>query len=155
MQMQNGQSPANPILLAVANNALKGDLDAMFNAYGPVFEARYGTIASTSRTLPIAQKYFPDKQFVDLGHGPDFGDIRAISFMLEQLAAGRRLEALFLPDANIEPHQPFKLVLMLSLLKANAVWWPTPASAAAFFNATASGVGRELLAISGRVRRSW
>ena len=148
----NGHSSKNSILLAIANDDLKGALDDTFSAHGAVVDARYGTIASTSRTLPIAQKYFPDKQFVDLGHGPDFGDIRAISFMLEQLAAGRRLEALFLPDAKISPHQPFKLVLMLSLLKANVVWWPTPASAAAFFNAmAASGVGRDLLAISGSV----
>jgi len=150
--MQNGQSPENPILLTAVNDPYKSDYDRFMVSMFPAFDARYNTIAGTSGTLKIVEKYLPHKRLIDLGHGPDFGDIWAITFMLEQLAAGRRLEALILihPSSG-QLHRDFILVLMLSLLKANVVWWPTLASAAAFFNAIAPGVGRDLLTISGSV----
>jgi hypothetical protein len=58
--------------------------------------------------------------------------------MIGQLAAGHRFEALVLFHPEVERHEPYKLALLLSLIKANAVWWPTSASAQAFYASLAS-----------------
>jgi hypothetical protein len=148
----NGKMFGNSALLLVANNDLKDALTQTLDVHQRVINGRYDVMAGTTGTLEVVKKRFPTKQFIDLGHGPEFGDIWAIVFMLEQLAMGRRLEALVLFDPEIEKHQPFKLALLLSLMKANAVWFPTPASAAAFFHAIdSSGVESDLLSIHERV----
>jgi hypothetical protein len=51
--------------------------------------------------------------------------------MIGQLAAGHRFEALVLFDPEIERHEPYKLALLRSLIKANTVWWPTSPRGAA------------------------
>lgn len=130
--MQRHPSLDKPILLAVANDALKPDVAQIFQAYRDVIDTRYDIIAGTTGTLSMVKEFFPSKWTVDLGHGPDFGDIRATMFVIEHRAAGRRLEALVLLDPSMEPHQLDKTVLLFSLIKAGAVFWPTPASATAF-----------------------
>jgi hypothetical protein len=151
----HGPMCGHSVLLLVANNERKDALTHIVDGHQRVIHGRYDVMAGTTGTLEAVQKRFPTKQFIDLGHGPEFGDIWAIVFMLEHLARGSRLEALVLFDPDIEKHQPFKLALFLSLLKANAVWFPTPASAAAFFHAVdSSGEEADLLSIHARVHLS-
>ena len=131
--------PNHSILLTVANNARKSDLTQILGDHRDVMNARYDVIAGTSHSLEIAKEFFPGKQSVDLGPGDEFGDIRAITYMIDQLAAGHRLEALVLFDPDVERHQPYKLALLLSLIKVSTVvWWPTPASATAFLSSLTS-----------------
>jgi len=76
------------VLLLVANNELKDALTHIVDGHQRVINGRYDVMAGTTGTLEVVQKRFPTKQFIDLGHGPEFGDIWAIVFMLEHLASG-------------------------------------------------------------------
>lgn len=110
------QNPANPILLTAVNDPYKIDYDRFLDVYSPAFDARYNTIAATSGTKDILEKHLPHKRFIDLGHGPEWGDIRAANFILDQWAAGRRIEALTIINPSGQLHWDAILVLMSSLV---------------------------------------
>jgi len=82
----HGQMCGHSVLMLVANNELKDALTHIVDGHQRVIHGRYDVMAGTTGTLEVVQKRFPTKQFIDLGHGPEFGDIWAIVFMLEQLA---------------------------------------------------------------------
>ena len=89
MLRRNSHGPAESILLAVANDPLKNALAEIVGEHRYVMDARYDVIAGTTGSLAVVKKLLPGKRFVDLGHGREWGDIAAITFMIGQLAAGR------------------------------------------------------------------
>lgn len=117
-----------PNLLLVSNDPWKPDAVRLIEEHYLLIQDFYGEVAATTGTAQAVQHLLPVIR--DLGHGPDWGDIRAIWYCLEHAALGRRVHAMVFLSEEVDKHQIFKDALASSLLKLNTCWLPTPATAA-------------------------
>lgn len=131
---QNSQDAGMSILLVIANDAQKPALSRILAANTEIITARYSVIAGTTASLALAKEIFPqNKCFEDLGHGREWGDSFAMTYLATQCALGHCLEAIALFDPYLEAHQPWKTALLLSCIKANIIWMGNEATAMAFY----------------------
>ena len=122
-----------PNLLLVSNDPWKPYTVRLIEEHYLFIQGFYGEVAATTGTARSVQHLLP--LIRDLGHGPDWGDIKAIWYCLEHTALGRRVHAMVFLSEEVEKHQIFKIALASSLLKLNTCWLPTPATAAEFLSA--------------------
>lgn len=122
-----------PAAMIVINDRIKLDpaTQRFFRKYHALIRHHYETIYATEGTARLLKGYF---QAHVLGHGPRRGDFNVLQMVIERKDAGQATHVFFFMDWRLDLHERLKEHLMAMLIQENAVWYPNPATAAAYLD---------------------
>lgn len=134
MQDKHKAHGNRPAAIIVINDRVKIDpaTQGFFHKYHRLIRHHYASIYATEGTARLLQRYFTASV---LGHGPHRGDFNVLKKVIARKDAGQVTHVFFFMDWRLDLHERLKEHLMAMLMQENAVWYPNPATAAAYLEA--------------------